>query len=183
MVLVWVFTLVMTYPYIPGSGSEAFKGLSVLLGLTVTLGGLGEEVTLPNSTVLTNAIKNYSRTIKGQGYIVDTVVTIGYDVPWRQVHSMLAQAALATPAVLPNPVPRVFQTALSDFYVEYRLACQATADDPRSRAEVLSALHQNVQDVFNEHGVQIMSPHYLGDPSTPTVVPQASWYGSTTPTP
>jgi small-conductance mechanosensitive channel len=74
------------------------------------------------------------------------------------------------------PPPRVFQTALSDFYVEYRLVGQALPSEPRPRAEVMSALHGNIQDVFNEHGVQIMSPHYLGDPAHAKVVPKAQWY-------
>jgi small-conductance mechanosensitive channel len=220
---VWVFAVVMAYPYIPGSGTEAFKGLSVLLGLMLSIGasgivgqaasglilmytrtfrpgeyvrvgehegtivemgmfttrlrtGLGEELTLPNSLTLASATKNYSRAVKGKGFVVDTAVTIGYDAPWRQVHAMLAEAARRTEGVLADPAPHVFQTALSDFYVEYRLVCQAVQSEPRPRAEVLSSLHGNVQDVFNEHGVQIMSPHYLGDPAEPKVVPKAKWH-------
>jgi small-conductance mechanosensitive channel len=222
---VWVFALVMAYPYIPGSGTEAFKGLSVLVGLMLSIGasgivgqaasglilmytrtyrpgeyvrigdnegtivemgmfttrvrtGLGEELTLPNSLVLGSVTKNYSRTVKDRGFVLDTAVTIGYDAPWRQVHAMLIEAALRTEGVLADPVPRVFQTALSDFYVEYRLVCQALQTEPRPRAEVLSALHGNVQDMFNEHGVQIMSPHYLGDPAQEKVVPKARWYAA-----
>ncbi|HVG85385.1 MAG TPA: mechanosensitive ion channel family protein [Vicinamibacterales bacterium] len=219
----WLFALAMAYPYLPGSGTEAFQGISVLLGLMVTFGGsslfaqgasglilmysrtlrvgeyvridehegtvtelgsfttrvrtgLGEEITLPNALVLGTAVKNYSRTVQGQGYIVDTTVTIGYDTPWRQVEAMLLEAALRTPGVLPSPTPRVFQTALSDFYPEYRLVCQAIPREARPRAEVLATLHANIQDVFNEHGVQIMSPHYLGDPRGPKVVAKADWY-------
>src|SRR5262252_1438918 len=82
--------------------------------------GLGEEITLPNAIVLATTTKNYSRAVKGRGYIVDTVVTIGYDTPWRQVAAMLGEAARRTPGVLSDPAPRVFQTALSDFYIEYR---------------------------------------------------------------
>jgi len=48
--------------------------------------------------------------------------------------------------------------------------------EPRPRAEILSVLHANVQDVFNENGVQIMSPHYLGDPAEAKVVPKARWH-------
>ena len=84
---------------------------------------------------------------------------------------MLTEAARRTPGVLADPSPRVFQTALSDFYIEYRLVCQAIPELPRPRAEVLDALHANVVDVFNEQGVQIMSPHYLGDPALAKVVP------------
>ena len=75
------------------------------------------------------------------GFILDTTVTIGYDTPWRQVHAMLIEAARRTPGVLADPAPHVFQTALSDFYVEYRLVCQAMPSEPRPRADVLSALH------------------------------------------
>src|SRR4029450_10041243 len=92
------------------------------------------------------------------------------------VQAMLIEAARQTQGVLADPAPHVFQTALSDFYVEYRLVCQAVPSDPRPRAEVLSALHANVLDVFNENGVQIMSPHYLGDPADAKVVPKAQWH-------
>ena len=35
---------------------------------------------------------------------------------------------------------------------------------PAQRVDMLSRLHANIQDVFNEHGVQIMSPHYMTGP-------------------
>jgi small-conductance mechanosensitive channel len=140
--------------------------------------GMGEELTISNSQVLGAVTRNYSRTVKGQGFIVDTTVTIGYDTPWRQVNAMLVEAARRTPGVLADPAPRVFQVALSDFYPEYRLVCQAVPSEPRPRAEVMSLLHANVQDVFNEHGVQIMSPHYLGDPAQAKVVPREQWYAA-----
>ncbi|MSM39382.1 MAG: mechanosensitive ion channel [Geobacter sp.] len=221
-VAIWLFAFVMAYPYLPGSGTEAFKGLSVLVGLMISLGasslvgqaasglilmytrtirqgeyveiashqgtvvelglfttriltGLGEELTLPNSLILNNVSRNYSRTVKGNGYILDTTVTIGYDTPWRQVHAMLIEAAARTPGILKAPPPQVFQTALSDFYPEYRLVCQAIPSEPTSRAAVMNTLHANIQDVFNEYGVQIMSPHYRGDPAEPKVVPRERW--------
>lgn len=221
--LIWLFALAMAYPYLPGAQTEAFKGMSVLIGLMMSLGassfvgqvaggliltyssmlrkgeyvrigdhegtvvsigafntrmrtGLGEEITLPNSMIVGSATKNYSRAVKGAGYVVDTVVTIGYDTPWRQVHAMLIEAALRTPGVLPDPAPTVFQTALSDFYPEYRLVCQAIPHEPRPRAEVLTNLHANIQDVFNEYGVQIMSPHYVLDPADNKVVAKSRWY-------
>ncbi len=61
--------------------------------------------------------------------------TIGYDAPWRQVHAMLIEAATRTPGILNKPAPKVFQTALADFYTEYRLVCHAAAESPLSRAE------------------------------------------------
>ncbi|MEP9316083.1 mechanosensitive ion channel domain-containing protein [Pseudomonas sp. LABIM340] len=222
---IWLFAVVMAYPYLPGSGTEAFKGLSVLVGLMISLGassvvgqaasgliltysrtlragefvrigdhegtvtevgmfnttirtGLGEVLTLPNSMITGSVTKNYSRIVQGQGYVVDTVVTIGYDTPWRQVEAMLIEAARRTDGILQVPSPYVFQTALSDFYPEYRLVAQAIPSEPRPRAQLLSMLHAHIQDVFNEYGVQIMSPHYLGDPDAEKVVPRENWYAA-----
>ena len=221
--VVWLFALAMAYPYLPGAETEAFKGLSVLLGLMVSLGasslvgqaaaglivtytrtirmgeyvrvgeyegtvtelgmfttrirtGTGQELALPNSLITGTTIQNYSRVVQGRGFVVDTKVTIGYDTPWRQVEAMLIEAARRTPGVLSEPAPRVFQTALSDYYPEYLLVAQATAMKAKPRAETMSALHRNIQDVFNEHGVQIMSPHYMTDPDEAKVVPPQRWY-------
>ena len=67
---------------------------------------------------------------------------------------------------------------MSDFYPEYRLVAQAIPSQPRPRAVLLSMLHANIQDVFNEYGVQIMSPHYLGDPQAEKWVPREKWFTS-----
>jgi len=87
-----------------------------------------------------------------------TGVTIGYDVPWRQVHELLLGAARATQYILEQPVPFVFQTSLDDFYVSYEL--NAFTDQPNKMASIYSELHQNIQDKFNEAAVEIMSPHF-----------------------
>lgn len=223
IVVVWLFAFVMAYPYLPGSGSEAFKGVSVLVGLMLSLGasslvsqagsgliltytrtfrrgeyvsigehqgtvvdlglfntrirnGMGVELAIPNAFILNEVTHNYSRAVQGAGFVVDATVTIGYDTPWRQVEAMLLEAASKTDGVLTKPMPRVFQTALSDFYPEYRLVCQAIPEDARGRAEVMSAIHANIQDVFNQYGVQIMSPHYFHDPESPKLVPESEWH-------
>ena len=220
---IWLFALAMAYPYLPGAQTEAFKGLSVLVGLMISLGasslvgqsasglilmytrtlrlgeyvkiadtegtvmelgifatrirtGIGEELTLPNALILGNITRNYSRTVQGQGYILATTVTIGYDAPWRQVHAMLEEAARRTSGLQTSPPPQVFQIALSDFYPQYRLVCHSVPNEPILRAEVMNALHANIQDVFNEYGVQIMSPHYRDDPEHPKVVPKDKWH-------
>jgi small-conductance mechanosensitive channel len=222
-VAIWIFAIAMAYPYLPGAQTEAFKGLSVLLGLMVSLGaasvvgqafsglilmynrayrvgdyvrigttegtvtalntfvthirtGLGSDILVPNAIVMASGITNYSGIVKGAGFVIDTVVTIGYSTPWRQVHAMLLEAARRTPDVAAVPAPGVRQTSLSDFYVEYRLIAYTPAEQPRARAEVLSDLHASIQDVFNEHGVQIMSPHYVLDPKEPQVVPREKWH-------
>ncbi len=105
---------------------------------------------------------------------METAVTIGYTEPWRQVEALLLLAADRTPALRKDPKPVVIQKSLSDFYVEYRL--YAYTDDAAGWLRVLGALHANIQDAFNEFGVQILSPHYLGDPAHPAVVPKEKWH-------
>ena len=39
-------------------------------------------------------------------------------------------------------------------------------------ASLYTALHRNILDVFNEYGVQIMTPAYEGDPAEPKLVPR-----------
>jgi small-conductance mechanosensitive channel len=224
--LVWVLGLGIAYPYLPGAGTQAFQGLSVMVGLMVTLGATGivtqamsgllliyaralrrgdfvqvgavegvvtevgplatkvlnlrnEEITVPNAVLIASPIHNFSKLADTQGTLVSTPVTIGYDAPWRQVHELLIEAARATPHFRTEPAPRVFQRALSDFYVEYELIL--SMDRPIGRVTALSALHANIQDAFNRAGVQIMSPHYLGDPPQPVVVPPERWHPSRPP--
>jgi small-conductance mechanosensitive channel len=220
-IIVWLIALVMVYPYIPGSSSNAFKGMSVFVGLLLSLGSssvvgqftsglvlmysralkpgeyvrigeyegtvesLGflstkirsiknEEFHVPNTVILGSTVKNYSRLADQCGLLVHTTVTIGYDAPWRQVHALLIRAAQSTPGISAEPSPFVLQTALSDFYVEYQI--NAGLAKPQDRVEVLAALHASIQDQFNAHGVQIMSPHYLQDKARPAIVPKDKWY-------
>ncbi|MCM2310098.1 MAG: mechanosensitive ion channel family protein [Steroidobacteraceae bacterium] len=221
--VVWLFGFVAAYPYIPGSESEAFRGIGVFVGLMLSIGSSGivnqavsglmlmytralrpgefvqigdtegtvravgfvntrietlrhEEVSIPNAVIAATVTRNYSRLAGEGGVRVPTKVTIGYDVPWRQVRAMLLLAAERTQGVLGAPEPRVLQTALQDFYVEYTLLVAIA--DPASRPSVLDELHAHIQDVFNEHGVQIMSPNYEADPQAPKVVPREDWFKS-----
>ena len=220
-VLVWLLALAVAYPFLPGSDSDAFRGLSVLFGLMVTLGSTGvvaqlmsglvvvysrslkkgdfvavngiegmvsdvgalavkiitmrnEEITVPNAVITSSPIHNYSKLGGQHGTLVSTTVTIGYDTPWRQVHAMLVAAALATPGLRREPQPFVYQRALSDFYVEYELF--AHIDRPLERVPILSALHAAIQDEFNRHGVQIMSPHFYAQPEQLVIVPPSRWH-------
>jgi small-conductance mechanosensitive channel len=83
---------------------------------------------------------------------------------------MLLEAARRTEHLdLEDSPPYITQSALSDFYVEYRLT--VVINNPDRRRATFNALHAAIQDVFNENNVQIMSPHYEGDPLSPKVVP------------
>ena len=129
------------------------------------------EIAIPNLTIMNGQVTNYSKTGTA---IVPTAVTIGYDAPWRQVHAMLELAAARTEGLRREPAPFVLQSELGDFYIRYEL--WVALDDPWELPRVMAALHANIQDQFNEHGVQIMSPHYMGDPARPAVVPKERWH-------
>jgi len=222
-VILWLFSLVMMYPYLPGSDSNAFKGVSVFVGLLLSIGSAGtvnqavsglmlmysralkvgdyvqigetvgtvvalgmfstrirtpwsEIVSLPNAVIVGTTTKNYSREEETGGALLTTTVTIGYNAPWRQVHAMLIEAAHRTEGLLKEPPPLVLQRSLSDYYVEYMLGTRIA--EPQTRIAVLDVLHRNIQDVFNEYGVQIMSPHYMADPAEKVWVPKEKWYES-----
>jgi small-conductance mechanosensitive channel len=121
-------------------------------------------------------VTNYTRLAGTDGPVISTPVTIGYDQPWRQVHALLLLAAERTPGVRKEPRPHVLQRALADFYVQYELRAHITA--PEERFRVLSDLHAQIQDAFNEFGVQIMSPAFESQPERTVVVPKSKWFSA-----
>jgi small-conductance mechanosensitive channel len=129
-----------------------------------------ERVTLPNSTVLNAQVINYSALAKDKGLILHTEVGIGYEVPWRRVEEMLLEAADRTKGLLKKPKPFVLQTRLGDFSPVYELNAYTEFD--KSVPATYSALHANIQDVFAEEGVQIMTPRYEGDPEQEKIPPK-----------
>jgi small-conductance mechanosensitive channel len=215
------FALIVAYPYIPGSGSAAFKGISIFLGVVFSLGSTSlvsniiagymltyrrafkigdrvkigdvtgdvtltrlqvthlrtlknEEVSIPNSQILNGNVVNYSSLAHTQGLILHTTVGIGYETPWRQVEAMLLMAADRTPGLLKAPPPFILQKELGDFAVFYEL--NVYTDNPLEMTRLYTELHRQVLDVFNEFGVQIMTPAYRSDTLEPKVVPREQWY-------
>lgn len=207
-IFIYAFVFVVIFPYLPGSDSEIFKGVSVFLGIVFSLGSSSvignmvaglvitymrpfkigdrikigdvvgnvmektpfvtrirtpkkEFITIPNSNILSSSITNYSNSQQQGGLIVHTTVTIGYDVPWRQVHQLLMNAAKKTSYLNHDIAPFVLQTSLDDFYVSYQL--NAHTNDPDRQPAIYSELHQHIQDAFTEAGIEIMSPHYRAD--------------------
>ncbi len=131
-----------------------------------------EEVAIPNAVVLASHIVNYTAAARGKGLLLHTTVTIGYDSPWRKVHALLLSAAHATPRILAEPAPFVWQKSLDDFFVTYEL--NAATNHPDVLDDTYAELHKSIRDAFDEAGVEILSPHYtsLRDGSRSTIVPQ-----------
>jgi len=220
-VLIVAFAFIVAYPYIPGSETPAFKGISIFIGLVVSLGSStaisnfiagylmtyrrvfkvgdrvkvndvigevvavrlqvthlrtnkNEEITIPNSQILNSDVTNYSSLASTQGLILHTTVGIGYETPWRQVEAMLCSAGRRTAGVLTEPGPFVLLPKLGDFAVTYEL--NVYIRDTRRIAKTYAELHRHILDVFNEYGVQIMTPAYEGDPDQPKVVAPERWH-------
>ena len=220
----WLFAIVVAYPYLPGSETEAFKGVSVFLGLMVTFGSSG----LVNQ-IMSGFMITYSRALRVGDFVrigdVEGTVThlgvlstkvrtprqrrgddsergrrraddhrlltarrdrrrlhadVGDDRLRRAVAPGAGAAAAGAPsgrrACAREPKPLVLQTALEDFYVKYTLL--VCLERQESRPFTLHALHANIQDLFNEHGVQIMSPNYDVDPAAPKVVAKKDWFAA-----
>lgn len=117
-----------------------------------------EEVTIPNSSVLGGQMKNYSAMAQDRGLIVHTAITIGYDAPWRRVHELMIAAARKTAGVVDEPAPFVWQTSLNDYHVSYQI--NAFTRSPHELFRIQADLHRNIQDAFNDAGVEIMSPAF-----------------------
>jgi len=203
--VLYAFMFIIIFPYLPGSSSPVFQGVSVFLGLLVSLGSAGsisniiagivitymrsfdvadfirvgevqgtvveksmlvtrirtiknEEITIPNVTLMSGNVMNFSKLAREYKLIIHTSVTIGYDAPWREVHQTLLTAAKKTIAIQKDPAPFVLQRALNDFYVEYEI--NGYIHEPTAMAQIYSELHSNIQDSFNEAGLEIMSSHY-----------------------
>jgi small-conductance mechanosensitive channel len=133
-----------------------------------------EEVVVPNSKILADEIVNYSTLARDQGLILHTTVNIGYGTPWRQVEAMLLEAARRTPGLAAEPPPFVLQKSLGEFAVTYEI--NVPCGEPPQMPRLYSELHRRILDVFNEYGVQIMTPAYEGDPEQPKVVPSEEWH-------
>ena len=154
---------------------EVFGDVSeIRLQVTHVRSVKNEEIVVPNSGLLNSNVVNYSALARSRGLILHTTVGIGYETPWRQVEAMLLLAAERTPGLLREPAPFVLQKSLGDFCVVYEI--NVYCDVPAEMATLYSRLHQNILDVFNEYGVQIMTPAYEGDPGQPKVVPKDQWW-------
>ena len=205
--ILYAFMMVLIFPFLPGSSSPAFQGVSVFLGILISLGsssaitnivaGLvitymrpfrigdrvkigevigdvmeksmlvtriktikNEDITVPNSLVLSSSTINYSSHTKNerQGLIIHYTVTVGYTVPWEQVYQLLTDAALKAKLIQTEPKPFVLQTSLDDYYISYQI--NAYTMEANRQASIYSNLLENIQDVFREAGIEIMSPSY-----------------------
>jgi small-conductance mechanosensitive channel len=131
-----------------------------------------EEVSLPNSTVLSNSIVNFTARAASGGLALTVNAGIGYDVDWRTVHALMIDGAKKTEHILAEPAPVVLQSELGDYAVNYQLL--AWTDRPDIMVLTNSDLRRNVLDCFNAAGVEIMTPSVLAhrDASEAAIPPE-----------
>ncbi|MBL4768485.1 MAG: mechanosensitive ion channel [Rhodobacteraceae bacterium] len=220
-VTLMLIAAIICFPFIPGAESEAVKGLTLLVGVMVSLGSnsvvsnvlaglfviyrrsmnigdrirVGEHVgdvvkiklmetyiksikneliSIPNGQILNSDVINYSSKIDGRGLLLHTTVGIGYEEPRAKVEAMLIEAAKRTPNLKNSPTPFVLCSALADYAVNYQINAYTTRGSIMPK--ITSDLHSNIIDVFNENGVQIMTPSYIADTDIPKIPPQ-EWDG------
>lgn len=204
--LLLMLTLVIIFPYLPGSGSDAFKGMSVFLGILISIGsssavsnavaGLvitymrpfqsgdwiktgditgvvieknalvtrlrtinNEDVSVPNSAILSGHTVNYSSLGKRAGLTIGAHVRIRYDYSHTLIESLLIHAALRTQDVAESPHPYVFQLSLEEAYAIYELNAYTFAPD--NMYQIKSDLIRNIQTVFAEAKVELASTRYI----------------------
>lgn len=203
--LMYAFMIALIYPLLPGSDSMVFQGISVFVGLIVSLGSStaignlvsgiiitymrpfkigdrikiqdiignviektpivtrirtlkNEIITIPNSMIMNSQTTNLSESARTIGLIIHLDTTVGYETPWRQVHELLVEAAVKTDGVIKKPHPFVLETSFDDFYITYQI--NAYIEDADRLSAITTALRQNIQDIFKEAGLSIMSPHF-----------------------
>lgn len=217
--LLYMFMIALIYPYLPGSNSGVFRGISVFVGVIVSLGSStiisnfiagfvitymrpfkkgdfikvqdtvgnvvektpfltrvrtikNEMVTIPNTFIVSSNTVNYTHSANKYGLIIHTKITMGYDVPWRTVHGLLIDAALATKGVLEHPAPFVLETEADDYYMCYQI--NAYIKDADDMPFIMSDLLQNIQDAFNAAGIEMFAPHHFTTKNTVSVSSIAS---------
>ncbi len=216
-----LIAVIICFPFIPGAESEAVKGLTLLVGVMVSLGSnsvvsnvlaglfviyrrsmnigdrirVGEHVgdvvqiklmetyiksikneliSIPNGQILNSEVVNYSSKIDGRGLLLHTTVGIGYEEPRAKIEAMLIEAAKRTPNLKNSPTPFVLCAALADYAINYQI--NAFTIRGSLMPKIMSDLHSNIIDVFNENDVQIMTPSYIADPDIPKI-PAQEWDG------
>lgn len=120
-----------------------------------------EYVTFPNSTILTSSITNYTFATKARhdkGLVLYTEITFGYSTSCDLVEKLLLDAAARTHHTLKEPKPFVLHTRLDDFYAAYQV--NVYIKEFEKIPSIYSELHQNIQVVFAEAGLDMTASHY-----------------------
>lgn len=204
--MLWVLALVIMFPHLPGSDSDAFKGISIFLGVLISLGSSSaisnaiagivisymrpfqvgdwiksgeiigavieknalvtrlktinnEDITIPNSAILSGATMNFTSIGKEIGLALNVQVKVRYDYSDNLVEELLIEAALKTNGISPKPHPYIFQISLSELNTVYEL--NAYTFHPENMYFIKSDLTKNIQSTFRQANIEIFSTQYV----------------------
>ena len=204
--MLWVLALVIMFPHLPGSDSDAFKGISVFLGVLISLGSSSaisnaiagivisymrpfqvgdwiksgeiigavieknalvtrlktinnEDITIPNSAILSGATMNFTSIGKEIGLALNVQVKVRYDYSDNLVEELLIEAALKTNGISLKPHPYIFQISLSELNAVYEL--NAYTFHPENMYFIKSDLTKNIQSTFRQANIEIFSTQYV----------------------
>lgn len=199
------FVIIMIFPYLPGSDTSAFRGISVFFGVLLSLGSSSaiantiagfiitymrpfqigdwikvndaigeviektalvtrlrtinnEDITVPNSMILTSKTTNYSSASADKCLIIPIDININFDVPHEKASELLIKAALQTKHIVTNPHPYVFKNKIQDTYISYQL--NAFTKNPERMYFIISDLNENILKVFKENDIDLLSPRF-----------------------
>ena len=150
------FTLLSTAPFHSGDyveiGTDA--GTVVEIGMTYTKLQTPDNklISIPNSTVVSSDIVNYSITGTRR---VDISVTAVYTEDARKVMDALIQAATHDKVLL-DPAPVSVIDSYGDSTVRYSLRVWTKTDD---YWDVRNAIMVNIKTVFDAQGIKMVYPH------------------------
>ncbi len=154
--LIGGFTLLGTRPFTAGDFVEigGQSGTVQKIGLTYTqlLTADGKTVSLPNSTVVSAQIINY--TVNGTRR-VDITIQVAYSNDPELVLEALRRSA-QVPTALQTPAPYCAVTAYGESAIAYTLQVWTAS---ASYVATLHAVNRNIRTVFTDMGVAMTYPH------------------------
>jgi small-conductance mechanosensitive channel len=117
-----------------------------------------EIITIPNSTILSSNVVNYSAGVSASGVILYQNIYVGYDVTWERAGRLLMEAALKTEHILNDPKPFVLTQNLGDNAVSYQI--NAYTKRPDLQTQIYSEMNRNILDIFQRDGIEMITPQY-----------------------
>jgi len=116
-----------------------------------------EIVTVPNSTLLSSNVVNYSTSgDEKNGVIIYMPVSVCYNVPWRKAVELITEAAKKTEGVLDNPSPFVLVKNLGNDASDMEL--NVYTNEPENQPRIFSELNSNIRDLFEANGISMTVP-------------------------
>ena len=118
-----------------------------------------EEVTVPNSMILSSSTMNFSSIGRTNGLVVTTQVKVRYDARLEDVDATLIAAAQATKGVTDKITPYIYHISLNELNATYEI--NAVTFEPQNMYIIKSDLIKNIYNAFRERNIELTSIEYV----------------------